>query len=97
MNNPCGYKGREFKRKSDYLWAAPCCSGKYALKTFGEELKGPANKEYTFKGQSNPTACLKSIAKLFDTSKCRHPSCGFYGVAQPEVHGNFAVSDISEG
>ena len=91
VKDPCGHKGNRFFKTSDYLWAVPCSSGPYALKTFGSELTGPSRKTYTFTGQSNFTECLSSVGKLIDTSRCNHSSCSFYGVAQPGVHGDYSV------
>ncbi|XP_065067536.1 ectonucleoside triphosphate diphosphohydrolase 1-like isoform X1 [Rhopilema esculentum] len=91
VKDPCGHQGNRFFKTSDYLWAVPCSSGPYALKTFGSELTGPSGKTYTFTGQSNFTECLSSVGKLIDTTRCNHSSCSFYGVAQPGVHGDFAA------
>ena len=94
IDNPCDHSGHEMTKSSDYLWAAPCCSGQYAKKTFGSELTGPANQTYTFKGRSNFTGCLAAIKSLMNNSYCNHGSCSFYNIGQPPLHGDFTVNKL---
>eukprot|EP00794_Sanderia_malayensis_P018657 gene18657-20538_t len=92
IDDPCAHKGREVQKTSDYLWAVPCCSGSYALRTFGIELKGPPNRTFIFRGQSNFTQCQEMVTRLFNKTRCTQPGCTFNDVSQPPLFGHFVVS-----
>ncbi|XP_012670444.2 ectonucleoside triphosphate diphosphohydrolase 8 [Clupea harengus] len=79
--HPCYHTGFNLTLTLGDLYDSPCVSK-------------PGNidpeKSVTFSGTSDPDQCLNLIRFVVNITECPHsPDCGFNGVYQPPVHGEF--------
>lgn len=79
--HPCYHTGFNLTLTLGDLYDSPCVSKPGNI---------DPDKSVTFSGMSDPNKCQSLIEKIVNISECAHGSeCGFNGVYQPPVHGEF--------
>ncbi|XP_045078975.1 ectonucleoside triphosphate diphosphohydrolase 8-like isoform X1 [Coregonus clupeaformis] len=81
VNHPCYHLGDNLTLTLGDLYDSPCVAKSVTF--------NPASV-VTFTGTSEPLQCLNQIKNIMNLSACSlAPDCGFNGVYQPPVSGNF--------
>ncbi|XP_076125286.1 ectonucleoside triphosphate diphosphohydrolase 8 [Alosa pseudoharengus] len=79
--HPCYHTGFNLTLTLGDLYDSPCVS---------KPGNTDPDKSVTFSGMSDPNQCQSLIQKIVNISECAYsPDCGFNGVYQPPVHGEF--------
>ncbi|KAI5628388.1 ectonucleoside triphosphate diphosphohydrolase 8 [Silurus asotus] len=81
VNNPCYHKGYNLTLKLGDIYDSPCV----VKPTPYDPLA-----QITFLGTGDSALCMSLIEKVVDVTNCSfYPDCGFNGVYQPPVNGEF--------
>lgn len=84
VKHPCYHLGYNLTLTLGDLYDSPCVARPVTF--------NPAS-EVTFTGTSEPLRCLNQMKNIMNLTACSlAPDCGFNGVYQPPVSGNFFVS-----
>lgn len=84
IDHPCYHKGYNLTLKLRDIYDSPCVDKPTPFDPL---------VQVTFSGTGDSANCMSLIEKIVNVTKCSlYPDCGFGGVYQPPINGEFFVS-----